>query len=57
MRSMDSESQQRGREQNKRNWTAKEDRALIDALVELSTRPMWRAENGSRDGYLLQLEK
>ncbi|XP_039129055.1 uncharacterized protein LOC120265240 [Dioscorea cayenensis subsp. rotundata] len=54
---MDSESQQRGRGQNKRYWTAEEDKALIDALVELSVNPIWRAENGFRGGYLLQLEK
>ncbi|XP_039134226.1 uncharacterized protein LOC120271616 [Dioscorea cayenensis subsp. rotundata] len=54
---MDSESQQRGHGQNKRYWTTEEDKALIDALVELAVNPIWRAENGFRGGYLLQLEK
>ncbi|XP_039141103.1 uncharacterized protein LOC120278225 [Dioscorea cayenensis subsp. rotundata] len=54
---MESDSQPRGRGQNKHYWTVEEDKALIDALVELSTNTLWRAENGFRNGYLNQLEK
>ncbi|KAJ0978776.1 hypothetical protein J5N97_014250 [Dioscorea zingiberensis] len=36
---------------------ADEDKALIDALVELSTNPTWRVENGFKNGYLTQLER
>ncbi|XP_039135217.1 uncharacterized protein LOC120272458 [Dioscorea cayenensis subsp. rotundata] len=51
------ESQHRGRGQNKHYWTIEEDKALIEALVELSIDAMWRSENGFRNGYLFQLER
>ena len=54
---MDSESQSKGRGQNKHFWTVDEDKALIDSLVELSTNPYWRVENGFRNGYQNQLER
>ncbi|XP_039135802.1 uncharacterized protein LOC120273238 [Dioscorea cayenensis subsp. rotundata] len=54
---MDSDSQVGRRVQSKHYWTTDEDKALIDALIELSTNPMWRAENGFRNGYLVQLER
>ena len=43
---MGSDSQQKGREQNKHYWTTEEDKALIDALVEPPISPIWKAENG-----------
>lgn len=55
--SMESKSKQRGRGQNKCYWTEEEDAALIDALVEVTTNPIWRAENGFLAGYLNQLER
>lgn len=51
------ESQRRGRAQNKHYWTAENDKALIEALVEMSTNGMWRGKNGFRNGYLFQLER
>lgn len=42
--SMESKQQQKGRGHNKRYWASEEDKILIDALVELSTNPIWRVE-------------
>lgn len=41
---MDQESQQRGRGQNKHNWTTHEDKTLIEALIELSTKTLWQGD-------------
>ncbi|KAL2926876.1 putative tyrosine-protein phosphatase OCA1 [Bienertia sinuspersici] len=50
-----SSNQTRGR--NKRFWIAEEDKALINALHELSTDPHWKCENGFRNGYMNRLEE
>ena len=49
---MDSDTQQKDRGQNKRFWTVEEDKALIDSLVELTTDPLWGAENRFLGEYL-----
>ncbi|KAL2895478.1 Fringe glycosyltransferase [Bienertia sinuspersici] len=53
---MDEGSSSGGRGRNKRFWTAEEDKALINALHELSTDPHWKCENGFRNGYMNRLE-
>ncbi|KAL2922651.1 Transcription factor MYB29 [Bienertia sinuspersici] len=53
---MDEGSSSGGRGRNKRFWTAKEDKALINALHELST-PHWKCENGFRNGCMNHLEE
>ncbi|XP_021720860.1 uncharacterized protein LOC110688421 [Chenopodium quinoa] len=45
----------RGR--NKRFWNSEEDKALIDALHELSTDPRWKCDYGFRNGYMIRLEE
>ncbi|KAL2893375.1 Nuclear receptor coactivator 2 [Bienertia sinuspersici] len=54
---MDEGSSSGGRGRNKRFWTAEEDKALINALHELSTDPHWKCENGFRNGYMNRLEE
>ncbi|KAL2925447.1 putative malate:quinone oxidoreductase [Bienertia sinuspersici] len=54
---MDEGSSSGGRGRNKRFWTAEEDKALINALHELSTDPHWKCENGFRNGYMNHLEE
>ncbi|KAL2897088.1 Malonamoyl-CoA synthetase vrtB [Bienertia sinuspersici] len=54
---MDVGSSSGGRGRNKRFWTAEEDKALINALHELSTDPHWKCENGFRNGYMNRLEE
>ena len=46
----------RGRGMNKYYWTTTQDNALIEALSKLSQNPMWWADCGLKNGYLL-LEK
>ena len=53
---MDKESQLKGRGQNKHFQTVEENKALIEALVELFTNIMRHAENGFQNGYPHQLE-
>lgn len=55
--SMDSDSQLRGKGQNKHYWTQDKDKALIDALLEISTNPLWWAENGFHNGCLVQIKR
>ena len=54
---MDSDPQLRGRGQNKHDRTQDLDKVLIDALLELLTNPICRAENRFRNGYLVQIER
>ncbi|KAL2929592.1 DLA class II histocompatibility antigen DR-1 beta chain [Bienertia sinuspersici] len=54
---MDEGSSSGGRGRNKRFWIAEEDKALINALHELSTDPHWKFENGFRNGYMNRLEE
>ena len=53
--SIDSDSQPRAKKQDKLYWTADEDKALIETLVELSPNTMWLGENGFRNGYRVQI--
>ncbi|KAL2926003.1 DLA class II histocompatibility antigen DR-1 beta chain [Bienertia sinuspersici] len=54
---MDEGTSSGGRGRNKRPWIAEEDKALINALHELSTDPHWKCENGFRNGYMNRLEE
>ncbi|CAN6579235.1 unnamed protein product [Malus baccata var. baccata] len=52
----DSAIRKRGRGQNKRFWTTKEDSALVESLQELYRNTKWRADNGFKNGYLTHIE-
>ncbi|KAM5572598.1 hypothetical protein ABKV19_012579 [Rosa sericea] len=51
-----SNTKQRGRGQNKRFWTTKEDSVLVESLQGLYHDTKWRSENGFKNGYLTQIE-
>ncbi|KAL6174633.1 hypothetical protein ACLB2K_051279 [Fragaria x ananassa] len=51
-----STTKQRGRGQNKRFWTTKEDFALVESLQGMYCDTKWRCENGFKNGYLTQVE-
>ncbi|XP_021769085.1 uncharacterized protein LOC110733352 isoform X2 [Chenopodium quinoa] len=46
-----------GRGKNKRFWTAREDKVLVEALSELVVDPHWKCENGFRSNYMVRLEE
>ena len=46
-----------GRGRHKRFWSGEEDKALVQALHELSVDPDWKCENGFRNGYMVRLEE
>ena len=46
-----------GRGRHKRFWSGEEDKALVQALHELSVDPHWKCENGFRNGYMVRLEE
>nr|GMD35919.1 myb/SANT-like domain-containing protein [Ipomoea batatas] len=47
----------RGRGKNKCFWTDEESKALIDSLQEMSCDPMWKSDDGFRNGYMGELRK
>ena len=43
---------------SKHQWTTTEDEKLVECLVDMANSgPTWRAENGFKSGYLLELER
>ncbi|KAG6491643.1 hypothetical protein ZIOFF_046578 [Zingiber officinale] len=47
----------RGRGKNKQYWTDEEVGALVDALIELASNPLWKVDTGFKNGYMVQIHK
>ncbi|KAL3507240.1 hypothetical protein ACH5RR_032622 [Cinchona calisaya] len=50
-------TQQRGRGKNKCFWADNEVKALIEALQEMACDPLWKADGGFKNGYMVELHK
>ncbi|KAG6488705.1 hypothetical protein ZIOFF_049954 [Zingiber officinale] len=47
----------RGRGKNKQYWTDEEVEVLVDALIELTSDPLWKVDTGFKNGYMIQIHK
>ncbi|KAG6515930.1 hypothetical protein ZIOFF_026376 [Zingiber officinale] len=47
----------RGRGKNKQYWTDEEVEVLVDALIELTSDPLWKVDTGFKNGYMVQIHK
>lgn len=53
----ESSGTQRGRGKNKCFWTNNEVDALIQALQEMASDPLWKTDGGFKNGYMTELRK